>query len=88
MVWMLIGSFLGAVLLAAMATLVFGGGDFDFEHFLMWCGALVLVVILGWFIVAQLRGPAPPAISGAGAAGANVWMMLPISPPLPGGAPW
>lgn len=74
MVWMLIGSLLGAVLLAAMATLVFGGGDFDFEHFLMWCGALVVVVIIGWFVVAQLRGPAPPTISGAAAVGTHVWM--------------
>ena len=88
MVWMLIGSLLGAVLLAAMATLVFGGGDFDFEHFLMWCGALVVVVIIGWFVVAQLRGPAPPTISGAAAVGAHVLLSLPVAPPTKGTAPW
>ena len=68
MVWIMLGSVIGAVVLAAVLTLLFSGGDFDIEHFLMWCGALLIVLVLGWFVVAQLRGPAPPSISGAAGA--------------------
>ena len=88
MVWMLIGSIVGAVLLAALATLVFGGGDFDVEHFLMWCGALLVVVILGWFVVAQLRGPTPPTLSDATGVGSLICLRLPTFASMKGAAPW
>ncbi|MCX7719114.1 MAG: hypothetical protein N2111_12035 [Candidatus Sumerlaeaceae bacterium] len=63
---MLVGILIGIialVLLAFVATLVMGGGDFDLEHFLIWLVPMALAGLLGWLAYAQLFSPKSPRVS-------------------------
>jgi len=62
----LVGILIGIIavlVLAFVATLVMGGGDFDPEHFVIWLVPLALAGLLGWFAYAQIFGPKRPNLS-------------------------
>ena len=69
---MLIVAFVAILVVSLGLTLLFSGGDVDMEHFLMWCGALLIVSVLGFFVVKQLTGPPQPKISREAARTAAV----------------
>ena len=71
MMWLLI-AFVLILVVSVILTALFGGGDFDITHFLMWCGALLIISVLGFFVVKQFTGPPQPKLSRDAAKSAAV----------------
>ncbi len=71
MMWLLI-AFVSILIGSVILTALFGGGDFDLTHFLMWCGALLILSVLGFFVVKQFTGPPQPKLSRDAAKSASI----------------